>query len=66
MKCRDRVYNDLGKGMNSEVIRIFKYLLYMYNNGERSEPEKKIINEIKTTFRPPLLPIKYPRKTPLF
>ena len=33
----------------------------MYNTGERSEPEKK---RLKITFRPPLLPIKYPQKTP--
>ena len=30
----------------------------MYNTGERSEPEKK------STFDPPLLPIKYQHKTP--
>ena len=36
----------------------------MYNTGERSEPEKNHKNKIKTTFEPPLLPIKYPHKTP--
>ena len=37
------------------------YTMYMYNTGERSEPEKK---SLKKTFGPPLLPIKYPHKTP--
>ena len=36
----------------------------MYNIGERREPEKNYKNKIKTTFGPPLLPIKYPHKTP--
>ena len=39
----------------------FSNIYIMYNTGERSEPEKK---KIKTTFGPPLLPIKYPHKTP--
>ena len=29
MKSRDRMYNDLGEGMNSEVIRIFKNIYYI-------------------------------------
>ena len=33
----------------------------MYNADKQSEPEK---NKIKTTFGPPLLPIKCPHKTP--
>ena len=36
----------------------------MYDTGERSEPEKNYQNKIKTTFRPHLLPIKPPHKTP--
>ena len=42
----------------------FKYLHYMYDTGERSEPEKIIKIRKKTTFGPPLLPIKPPHKTP--
>ena len=36
----------------------------MYDTGERSEPEKNYQNKIKTTFGPPILPIKPPHKTP--
>ena len=42
----------------------FSNIYTMYNTGERSEPEKNYKNMIKTTFNPPLLPIKYPHKTP--
>ena len=44
------------------MIRSFQTLLY--NTGERSEPEKNYNIKIKTTFGPPLLPIKHPCKTP--
>ena len=42
----------------------FSNIYTMYYTGERSEPEKNYKNKIKTTFGPPLLPIKYPHKTP--
>ena len=50
------------KGWTRKWLGFFKHLLRMYNIGERS---RKKINKIKTTFGPPLLPIKHPRKTPL-
>ena len=36
----------------------------VFNTGERSEPEKIDYKKVKTTFRPPLLPIKPPHWTP--
>ena len=67
MKARDSVYNGRrDKPLNLEVIRIFQ-IFTQYNvcdTGERNEPEKNYKNKIKITFGPPLLPIKYPHKTP--
>ena len=42
------------------------YVIRLYNTGERSEPEKKDNNKLKTTFGPPLLHvlIKPLHKTP--
>ena len=56
MKARDSVYDVIGEG----TLELWsdKYLLNiysMYNTGERSEPEKKNYNKIKT----PLDPISY-------
>ena len=42
----------------------FSNIYTMYNTGERNEPEKNYKNKIKSTFGSPLLPIKYPHKTP--
>ena len=36
----------------------------VFNTGERSEPENFDDNKVKTTFGPPLLPIKPPHWTP--
>ena len=36
----------------------------VFNTGERSEPEKFDYKKVKTTFGPPLLPIKPPHWTP--
>ena len=36
----------------------------VFNTGERSEPEKFDYKKVKTTFGPPLLPIKLPHWTP--
>ena len=41
MKARDSVHDRRrGHPLNLEMIRIFKHLHYIYNTGERSEPEK--------------------------
>ena len=37
---------------------------FVFNTGERSEPEKFDYKKVKTTFGPPLLPIKPPHGTP--
>ena len=64
MKPRDSVHDGRrGNPLNMEMIRIFQTFT-LYNTGERSEPEKNYKNKIKTTFGTPLLPIKYPHKTP--
>ena len=61
----DSVYDGSRDNLlNLEVIRIFIYTMYMYNTVEWSEPEKIHKNKIKTTFGPPILPIKIPHKTP--
>ena len=61
----DRVYNDFGERMTLwtwKWLEFFKRLwISMYYTGGQSEPEKK---KIKATLGPPLLPIKYPHKTP--
>ena len=65
--ARDVVYGDLGEGMNFEVIRSFQilefYLICIILASEASK-KKIIINKIKTTFGPPLLPLKHPHRTP--
>ena len=65
MKPRDSVHDGRrGNPLNMEMIRIFQTFYIIYNTGERSEPEKNYKNKIKTTFGTPLLPIKYPHKSP--
>ena len=66
MKARDSVYD--GRRDNPfELVSDSNFSnIDIYNTctGERSEPEKTYKNKIKTTFGPPLLPIKCPHKTP--
>ena len=62
MKVRDSVYgrrrdNPFGLGRDSGFSNIYT----MFNTGER---RKKYKSKMKTTFGTPLLPIRYPHKTP--
>ena len=47
---------DLGSDLD------FSNIDSVFNNGERSEPEKFDFKKVKTTFGPPLLPIKPPHR----
>ena len=52
------IFFDLGSDCD------FSNIDSVFNTGERSEPEKFEYKKVKTTFGPPLLPIKPPHWTP--